>query len=120
MSPSDYERTEQGDDPSGPRTDRAIIEMKFGEYTKREDELLALRARYADLDRTSEAELAACEKERDQFAARVARLEAALKETAKQTMSDEMDEDQRDDADWQFGYDACVEAARAALRDAPQ
>ena len=49
--------------------------------------------------------------------ARVAKLEAALKDTAKQMMSDEMDQDQRDNADWQFGYDACVETARAALSE---
>ena len=48
---------------------------------------------------------------------RVAKLEAALKDIAKQTMSDEMDQDQRDNADWQFGYDACVETARAALSE---
>jgi hypothetical protein len=44
--------------------------------------------------------------------AEIGRLLEALKDIAKQTMSDEMDEDQLDHADWQFGYDACVARAR--------
>jgi hypothetical protein len=43
-------------------------------------------------------------------------LAAALEEIAKQRMSDDMDQEERNNADWMFGYDACVERARAALR----
>ena len=48
-----------------------------------------------------------------QLEAENARLREALAEIAKQKMSDDMSGEECAQADWQFGYDACVARARA-------
>jgi hypothetical protein len=54
--------------------------------------------------------------ERDALAARVERLEGALREIARQKKTDELDtEYDVEVADFEGGYDMCVDRARAAL-----
>ena len=47
--------------------------------------------------------------------ATVAALVEALEAAARQKTTDEMDADQRHDADFEYAYDTLIEAARAAL-----
>jgi hypothetical protein len=51
----------------------------------------------------------------DQVRAKITPLETALKEIAKQSISDEMDDHSSEHADWQGGYEALVRIAREAL-----
>jgi hypothetical protein len=54
--------------------------------------------------------------ERDTLAARVKELEAALREIASQKKTDELEtEYDVERADFEGGYDACIDRARAAL-----
>lgn len=71
------------------------------------------------LSRVMWAGLAAAEKKRaDDAEARIARLEAALREIAKQKRANELQSAYEEvTADFEEGYDACVDRARAALED---
>lgn len=55
----------------------------------------------------------------DQVRAKIKPMEAALKEIAKQKLSDEMDDHTSEHADWQGAYEAIVKIAREALSSKP-
>ena len=46
---------------------------------------------------------------------RMGELEKALAEISQQPLSEEIDEDGRDHADYETGYNECIRRARAAL-----
>lgn len=52
--------------------------------------------------------------------ARVAKLEAALADIAKQMLMAEMGAEQAEYADYEGAYETTIKVARAALQDAPQ
>ena len=90
MSPSDYERTEQGDDPTVPTVEQLRAEM---ERIERDSDITALRAR-------------------------VAQLEAALRSFAEGTKWKSIDKDNMEFEGRINCYQ--LDKARAALKDAPQ
>ncbi len=51
--------------------------------------------------------------------ARAVEMERAIAEIAKQQLADEMDDHASEHADWQGGYEECVNIARHALSARP-
>ena len=92
-------------------------------------EVEALRAERDDLGRTIDnlaEEITALRKDVSDgceklttLRARVAELEGALRDGAKQLLPEEMDEDQLEHADWQYAYEQVVRLIRAALSPTP-
>jgi hypothetical protein len=62
-----------------------------------------------------EKELSALRSSNGQLEGRVARLELALEAIASQTLSHELAEEDKEEADFDLAYDTCIETARQAL-----
>lgn len=94
------------------------VREECGRVARRVDECMALRATVAALQldiAKVEADAKEFLAERDTLRATVAQLREALEDIAKQRLLHEMEPDERCGADWESGYSAIVEVARAAL-----